>query len=40
MPDAATIAAFAAAARAGAGASAERELGDDRRNALVADEHV
>ena len=31
---------FVAAARAAGGASAERELGDDRGNALVADEHV
>jgi DNA polymerase-3 subunit epsilon len=40
MPDAATIAEFAAAARTGEGASAERELGDDRRSALIADEYV
>ena len=40
MPDAAAIAEFVAAARAGAGASAERELGDDRGNALIADEQV
>ena len=40
MPDPATIAEFAAAARAGAGASAERELGDDRADALVADAHL
>jgi DNA polymerase-3 subunit epsilon len=40
MPTAATIAEFAAAARAGAQASAEREFGDDRGNALIADEHV
>jgi DNA polymerase III subunit epsilon len=50
MPDAGTIAEFAAAARAdaapgkgagaGAGVSAERELGDDRGDALIADEHV
>ena len=39
MPDAATIAEFAAAARAG-GASAERKLGDDRSDALIADEHL
>jgi DNA polymerase-3 subunit epsilon len=42
LPDPATIAEFAAAARvgAGAGASAEREVGDDRGNALIADEHL
>src|ERR1700685_4844461 len=40
MPDAAPIAGFTAAARAGAGASAEREFGDDSGNALIADEHV
>jgi hypothetical protein len=38
MPDAAAIAEFVAAARAGA--SAERELGDDRGDALIADQHV
>jgi DNA polymerase-3 subunit epsilon len=40
MPDAAAIAEFAAAARAGAGASDERKLGDDRGNARIADEQV
>jgi DNA polymerase III subunit epsilon len=40
MPDARAIAEFAAAARAGAGASAERELGDDRGHAVIADQHV
>ena len=40
MPVARAIAEFADAARAGAGASAERELGDDRGDALIADLHV
>jgi DNA polymerase-3 subunit epsilon len=40
VPDAATIAAFVAAARAGSRASAEGELGNDRGNALVAHEHA
>ncbi|MFZ0387245.1 MAG: hypothetical protein WAL22_16385, partial [Solirubrobacteraceae bacterium] len=36
MPDARAIAEFAAAARAGAGGSAERELSDDRGHAVIA----
>jgi DNA polymerase-3 subunit epsilon len=40
MPEPAAIAEFVAVARADDGASAERELGDDRRNAVIADEHV
>ena len=40
MPDPAAIAEFAAAARTGAGASVERELGDDRGDAVIADEYV
>jgi DNA polymerase III subunit epsilon len=40
MPDPAAITEFAAVARAGAGASAERELGDDRGDAVIADAHI
>jgi hypothetical protein len=40
MPDPAAIAEFAAAARTGAGPSVERELGDDRGDAVIADAYV
>jgi DNA polymerase-3 subunit epsilon len=40
MPDPAAIAEFAAAARTGAGPSVEREFGDDRGDAVIADAYV